>query len=338
MADSSSGGGDATGTISDLSLANVSLLTTLTKGVDGVLGIKQSAASLVDVGNISANDSVTLGDSTIKATSTTTVSAIDLAGLVDIAGLTSTASAVSDGTTGTPTATLHLGQVTVDGQSAYIDDKGVHIPTSNPSVAGITPQQLQQTVDATLAQDGVSIRGPRPQADNERCRSHGDRRRLAGGHLPPVRHPIHSRRTHHPVARAGQRGAAGRSLHGHHLGHLRAGPSECGGVGGPGAEQRAAHHDPTDSSLGGSSSTFPDTLGSTFPGGSVQSLAATGPGSAAGSGVTQSARPITTGTAFPIKGSAGAGGVGRRRLLACVLIAYPLLLLARWQFTGGRSG
>ena len=67
--------------------------------------------------------------------------------------------------------------------------------------------------------------------------------------------------------------------------------------------------------------------------GTVESVATTGPGSAT------SNRPIptpTAATAFPIRGIPAPLGWLIAALVACILLAYPLLLLARWQFLAGR--
>ena len=104
----SASGGDATGIVSDFALDNVG-------GAPAASSLLPSssqtgaAQSLVDVGNVSATDKVSLGDSSITSTATSQVNGIQIAGLVDIAGLTSTANATSDGTTGTPTASTSHG-------------------------------------------------------------------------------------------------------------------------------------------------------------------------------------------------------------------------------------
>ena len=86
-ADSSGTGGASTGTVSDISLASVSALTSVTNAVTKALGVPSAAASPVDVGNISASNSVVIGASSITATSTTQIGSIGVAGLIDIAGL-----------------------------------------------------------------------------------------------------------------------------------------------------------------------------------------------------------------------------------------------------------
>jgi hypothetical protein len=78
------------------------------------------------------------------------------------------------------------------------------------------------------------------------------------------------------------------------------------------------------------------TLGDTFgdTGGSVQSLGVSGPGSAQGNGVTPAV--IGAPSDFPIRGIPPPLGWTITALLACILMAYPLLLLARWQFLAPR--
>ena len=70
--------------------------------------------------------------------------------------------------------------------------------------------------------------------------------------------------------------------------------------------------------------------------GSVQSLGVTGntaPGAASPAGPAP--LPLTS-TSFPIRGIPPPLGWAVTALLACILAAYPLLLLARWQFSGRR--
>ena len=148
------GGGDATSSVTDLSLDSLGSTTSLPI----IGGIIASASSLLDVGNINTSNAVTVTSSQVKASSGSAMKALDIAGLVDISGLTSNANCTSDGTTATPTASLTLGQVTVEGAKAFIDNKGVHIVGLSTGALGVTPATLQKSLDATLAADGISIR------------------------------------------------------------------------------------------------------------------------------------------------------------------------------------
>jgi hypothetical protein len=292
---------------------------------------------VIDVGNISANNTVVLGANSITATSTTQVGTIGVAGLIDIAGLTSTASASSDGMTGTPKATLKLGQVTVDGQAAYIDDKGVHIATSDSSSVGITPQQLQRSVDATLSQDGISIRVLDPVLTTNGPSAKSD----AGGLVITLSHqlavPFIPGEPTIPVPALGNVGlpaglyTATTTIT---FGLAQANVAASGLSSSAGVLPNSITPDTSGGT--GFGTTLPSTLAGTgFVGGSVQSFPASGPGSAAGSGIPLVPR-VTGASAFPILGVPSPVGWTVAALLACILIAYPMLLLARWQFLAGR--
>jgi hypothetical protein len=112
----------------------------------------------LSIGTIQSTNAAVPGASCFTAAATSIVKGIDIGGLVDIASINSVASAQSDGNTSQPTATLQVGQVTVAGMSAYVDNQGVHISDTDAPIDGITPQQMQVTVDNTLAQDGISLR------------------------------------------------------------------------------------------------------------------------------------------------------------------------------------
>jgi hypothetical protein len=336
VADASGTGGDATGTVSDLALDTLGVTKSLP-----LLGGLSSAGSLLDVGNLSATNSVVLGASAVTATATSEVKNLDIAGLVDISDLTSTATATSDGTTGTPTATLHLGQVTVDGESAYIDSTGVHLETTSTASSGITPAQLQQTLDATFSQDGISVQVLDPQLTSTGPQATAD----AGGLAISISHqfdvPFIPGEPTIPVPELGNVGLP--------AGLYTATTSITFGL---------AQADVTASGLSADIAPLPTTpttgftsgslgaIGTTSPGSafgtslgalgtsgtSTQSLSATGPGSAEASGTS----PASSATDFPLHGIPPPLGWTIAALIACVLMAYPLLLLARWQFVTAR--
>lgn len=340
-ADSSSSGGDATGTVTDLALDNLAGLPSI-PGVPATTG-----SSLVDVGNISSTNTVALGNSSITSTATAQVNAIDIAGLVDVAGLTSTANASSDGTTGTPTASLHLGQVTVDGTSAYIDATGVHIASTATPTAGVSPAQLQQTVNATLAQDGISIRTLDPQLTNSGAMASAD----AGGLVVAIAHqfdiPFIPGEPTIPVPELGNVGlpagvyTATTSIT---FGMAQASATASGVTSNSGAGPSSPST--TSSAVAATPDIGVPTTGNSgsggaglFSGGSSQSLGITGPGSSTGQAASASpttAVSPTTATSFPIRGIPPPLGWTVVALLACILLAYPLLLLARWQFAAVR--
>jgi hypothetical protein len=332
-ADSSATGGDATGTVTNLSIANLLNLNKLPI-IGGILS--STSSSIFDVGNISATNKVTVGTSSITSTATTTLGDIDIAGLVDIAGMTANAVATSDGTTGTPTAAVKLGNVTVDGTSAYIDSTGVHLDKSTTAPAGITLAQLQQTLNSTLGQDGVTIRLVDPQQTSTGAQATAN----SGGLVIALTHqfaiPFIPGEPTIPIPELGNVGLpagdytmttsvtfglAEASVDGSAL------AANTGATGNTGAGT-AAVTPSTAGTVGNSGATGNTGFGFTGNTGSAQSLAPTGTGA---STTTPTPGP-TNATAFPISGIPPPLGWTITALLACILLAYPLLLLARWQF------
>jgi hypothetical protein len=334
VADATTTGGDASGTVSDVSVANLLNLSKLPI-VGGVLS--STASSVFDVGNISATNSVTLTSSSVTSTATATLGAIDIAGLVDIAGMTATATATSDGTTGTPTATVHLGNVTVGGAQAYIDSTGVHIDKGAATSAGITPAQLQETLDSTLGQDGVNIELLAPQQTTNGSQASAN----SGGLVISLTHqfaiPYIPGEPTIPLPALGNVGLpagdytmttsvtfglAQASV------DATAPTANTGTTGNTGAAATPAPSTPA--TLGNTGVAGNTGFGFTGGTGTAQSLGATGTG---GAGSSTEPTPVpTSATAFPIRGIPPPLGWTITALLACILLAYPLLLLARWQF------
>jgi hypothetical protein len=333
-ATTSTGGGSASGTLTDLSLTNL-----LTAGKVPVIGgvLSSSSGSPVDVGNISATNKVVVGGSSITSTATSTLGAIDIAGLVDIAGLTSTAVASSDGTTGTPKATEHLGNVTVDGTAAYIDSTGVHIAQNASPPVGITLAQLQQTVNATLGQDGITVRLLDPKQTSSGAQASADSGGLAVSLTHQFAVPFVPGEPTLPIPELGNVGLPAGDYtmttsvtFGLAQASVNASvPSPTTGTtGNTGTAASAANS----STLGTASATTGVTgntgFGSLGEQGLAQSIGA--PTGGTGSGAPT---PVSTSaTAFPIKGIPAPLGWAVTAVLACVLLAYPLLVLARWQF------
>ncbi|HEX3462227.1 MAG TPA: hypothetical protein VHT49_15070 [Acidimicrobiales bacterium] len=325
------GGGDASAAISDLSidpLGNKLSLPLLN-------GIISGASNLLDVANVSASNAVSVNTSTVKATSTAMMKALNIAGMVDISGLTATATCTSDGTKATPTASLTLGQVTVDGMKAYIDGTGVHIAATSTGTLGLTPAALQKTLNATLAQDGISIRVLDPVLTTNGAVGSAN----AGGLSVALTHqfdvPFIPGEPTIPVPELGNVGLpAGLYTMTTSItfGMAQVDVSATGipAVAGGLPSAGVAAGTPDTSSFDNGSGTGLTTFGGTP--GTVQNLPSTGPGSA-----TANPTPTpTSATAFPIRGIPAPLGWIVTALLACVLLAYPLLLLARWQFLAGR--
>jgi hypothetical protein len=338
-------GGDATGVLSDFALDNVGAAPAASSLLPS--SSPTAAQSLVDVGNVSATDKVSLSDSSITSTATSQVNGIQIAGLVDVAGLTSTANATSDGTTGTPTASLHMGQVTVNGESAYIDDTGVHITSTNAPAAIVTPAQLQQTVDSTLSQDGISIRLIDPKLTNQGAQASAD----AGGLAVSISHqldvPFIPGEPTLPVPELGNTGLpAGlytvttSMTFGLAQANVQANVAPAtGNTGNTGAA--AAASTSSSSTTGNSGSGGFETFGNTGNTGTgtfgTTSVQPTGPGSSAAASLpAQSLQAPSSATDFPIRGIPAPLGWVVVLLALSLIGAYPFLLLAKWQFTPGR--
>ncbi|HEY6474005.1 MAG TPA: hypothetical protein VIY26_14020 [Acidimicrobiales bacterium] len=334
VADSSGTGGDASGTVSDVSVANLLGLNTLPI-VGGILS--STASSVFDVGNISATNKVALTGSSVTSTATTTLGAIDIAGLVDIAGMTATATAKSDGTTGTPTATVHLGDVTVDGSEAYIDNTGVHVDKNAATSAGITPAQLQQTINSTLGQDGVNIQLANPQQTSNGAQASANSgglvisltRQFAIPYIPgeptiplPELGNVGLPAGDYTMTTSVTLGLAQASA------NATAPVANTGTTGNTGAASGASTTPSTAGTPAVTGVTGNTGFGFTGGTGTAQSLAPTG----TGGGSTEPVPAPTSATAFPIHGIPPPLGWTVTALLACILLAYPLLLLARWQF------
>ncbi|HEX3898810.1 MAG TPA: hypothetical protein VHW74_06525 [Mycobacteriales bacterium] len=139
------------------SLASASAHASATH-VTAVATIAQLGAGPVTVAKIQSTNAVTPATSCLTAHASTVVQGIDLAGLVHISTLDSTATAQTDGTKAVPVAAVHIGPVTVAGLSASIDAQGIHILNKVPTVLGLTPELVQDTLDQTFKADGLTVR------------------------------------------------------------------------------------------------------------------------------------------------------------------------------------
>lgn len=342
--DATSSGGDATGYVTDVALDNVGSASTAASALPTSGTASQS---LVDVGHVSATTKVSLSQSSITSTATSLVDGIQIAGLIDISGITSTASASSDGTTGTPTGSLHMGQVTVNGESAYIDGTGVHIASTSSPAAGITPAQLQQTVNATLGQDGITIALLSPTLTNKSAQASAD----TGGLQIAISHqldvPFIPGEPVIPVPELGGTGLpAGlytvtTSIT---LGLAQANVTATAPISGNSGNTGNSGAAPPPPAA---STTSPGTLSgsvspscctgntgfTSFSGAPPQ--ATTPPAEAAGTPAA-SPRLASSATSFPIRGIPPPLGWTITLLIGTLVLCYPLLLLARWQFIAPR--
>jgi hypothetical protein len=337
---STASGGDATGVLTDFALDNVGGASNAPSATSLLPSSQTAAQSLIDVGNVSASDKVSLTSSSITSTANSQVNAIDIAGMINIAGITSTANATSDGNTGTPTSSLHLGAVTVDGQPAYIDNHGVHITSGSSPAAAITPAQLQQTVDATLSQDGIAIRLLDPKLTTQDATASAD----AGGLQVSISHqldvPFIPGEPTIPVPQLGNVGLpAGlytvtTSIT---FGLAQASVQAANVASNSGNTGAGSSGASTASSTTGNTGTGGfGTFGNTGTGFDTTSVAPTGPGSSASSSLPPQSLAPSSATGFPIHGIPAPLGWVVVLLALSLIGAYPFLLLARWQFAGRR--
>ncbi len=334
-ANASANGGTANGTISDVVVGP---------------GLGQGGAPLLEVGSNQSNTSVTLGTSTVTSTASAVIKTIDVAGMLDISGIDSQANSTSDGNTGTPVASLQIGQVTVDGEPAYIDNQGVHVVGTNPAPAGTpTAAQLQSSLDQTLAQDGISISLLEP----EQTVNGADGTANAGGLVISITHSFDV-----PFLNLGA--LTGNLLQPciptQDVGELPIpgleGQTLLGNVCLPSGNYTAitsitlgmAMTDANASVLQQISvPTLPITLST--PGG-LGSLSSTGPtnltgvtspGTVTGPGAPTAPQALGGGLSkFPLRGVPAPLGWVILGIVLCVIFAYPMMLAARWQFLVGR--
>jgi hypothetical protein len=343
VANASQNGGSSTGTLTDLVVGP---------------GLAPGGADILQVASEKATDAVNLGASTVTATASTVVKTISIVGMVDISEIDSEASSASDGNTGTPLASLHIGQVTVAGQPAYIDNQGVHVVGNSSSLPGVpTVAQLQTSLDQTLAQDGVNIRLLDPQQTTNGAEGIANSGGLViaishdfsvpfvnpGAVLSPLTNNIPNAPAIEPciptqdVGQIPIPGLQGQTLLGNvclPAGNYTAVTSITLGLASTDATANVLQQlsvplstlgTPGDNGLGALSSTGPTDL-----------TGQTNLGSVSGPGVTN-ANPISGGLArFPLRGIPAPLGWVIAGIILCVIFAYPMMLAARWQFLVGR--
>jgi len=327
-------GGSATGTVSDVVVG---------------AGLGQGGAPLLEFAAMQSQEAVTIAASSITGTASSVVKAIEVAGMVDITQIASNAQSTSDGNNGQPTASVHLGQVTVAGQPAYIDNQGVHVAgNSTSSVPVPTPAQLQESLNQTLSQDGITIRLIDPKQTTNGAEGIAD----AGGLEITISHNFSV-----PFINTGglTNGAVQPCIPTQDIGNVPIpglqGQQALGNVCLPAGNYTAV----TSVILGMATAdvnasvvapiSVPSTVGLGDNGlgnsglGSLSSLSTTqslgsvsGPG-ATGTGPTHLGGGLLK---FPIRGVPAPLGWVVVGLILCVIFAYPLMLTARWQFLVGR--
>jgi len=296
---------------------------------------------VVEAASIQSTNAVTVGAASVNATAQSITRGVSIAGILDIEEMTGDSSSTSDGAQGTPTSSLQVGQVTVAGIPAYIDTTGVHVDTTAAPDGGVTPAEAQSTLNDTLAQDGIGVRLVDPSTTTTGPDGHAD----AGGLVVSFTHAFDIP----------------------YIAGLPALPAlpDVGSVGipagiytvtssitlGSAVTDATAALAPAFSGFGTPSAGIGGvglgTLGTAgTPGGpgslsavpaTPQSFAASGPGTAPTDATASSVVPATRSLfdELPFGVPAPVGWI-LAALAMCVLVTYPMLLVARWQFLGAR--
>ena len=131
--------------------------TTLTAHADpakseAVAEINATESPAGTFGSQSSHSTSTLDGTKGKATATSRITDITFAGVIKIGSVTSTAEATTDGTTAKGSGSTTFSNVTVGGQSAVIDQTGIHAgPAGYPASA-----TANQIINQSLAKAGVT--------------------------------------------------------------------------------------------------------------------------------------------------------------------------------------
>ncbi|HET6914890.1 MAG TPA: hypothetical protein VFH56_02255 [Acidimicrobiales bacterium] len=113
-----------------------------------------TATNLVHIQSAHATNAMQIGDSTVISKATSVATGIDIAGQIQVASVEGVAGGTSDGSNGTPSASLAIGKVTVGGQAAYIDKDGVHLANQSGGGPAVT---VANGILANLANEGISV-------------------------------------------------------------------------------------------------------------------------------------------------------------------------------------
>lgn len=113
-----------------------------------------TAANLVHIQSARATNNMDIGDSSVTSAATSLATGIDIAGQVQIASVEGSAGGASDGSNGTPSASLSIGKVTVAGQAAYVDQNGLHLAGQS---GGGPAVDLANGILQNLSAQGISV-------------------------------------------------------------------------------------------------------------------------------------------------------------------------------------
>lgn len=120
--------------------------------------VKQSAATVLGFASATGSSTSTAGK-TAKGDATSALKDVSLVGgLIDIGSITSTAEAVSDGTTGSGSASTHVTGVTVLGQKASIGSDGLVVPNFPSSLSSLTGPLVQNAISQVISGLGITVK------------------------------------------------------------------------------------------------------------------------------------------------------------------------------------
>jgi hypothetical protein len=134
-------------------------ITAIVKGPVAAASIKPSAddASLIHVDSAVSETANTFKGGTLVVTATSTLKGVHLlGGNIDIESIVSTATSTSDGQSAKVNRSLTIGGVTVAGQPAHLDDKGLAIGPSG-SQGGDGFDALNNALKTALGAAGIDI-------------------------------------------------------------------------------------------------------------------------------------------------------------------------------------
>ncbi|HUC37603.1 MAG TPA: hypothetical protein VMR97_10830 [Acidimicrobiales bacterium] len=347
-------GASVTATISDLqtsppSSTNSSLAHLGPAASSNGSLLSDSSGPMLDIGSIQSTNGVNIGQAQITGTATDVLKTIDVAGVLDISQITSSAGASSDGNTGSPTSSFHLAGVTVDSQPAYIDNQGVHVSGTSTSSTGVTPQQAQNSLNATFAQDGISVRLLDPATNTNGAEGTSN----AGGlvisfvhqfNVPYVQGeptvPVCVQVPPSPTCGSGKNDYGGLGNQALPAGTYTATTSITLGSATSDVQATQVPASSPSSALsslpGGDLQLGLSTLGSSFPAGSSTTFGAPGTNGSPGTATSPQSLGARTSDRLPFGIPAPVGWLVVA-LVLCVITAYPMLLAARWQFLSGRG-
>jgi len=303
---------------------------TATSEVGGFSIAAPAGPPLLSVGSSSTTERSGYGD-LATSTAATTVNSIEIAGLVHIGGIAGQAAASSDGTRGSPRASLRIGSVTVGGQSAWIDQDGVHVAGRGAGSGAVG--SATSALNRALAADGITVTAVAPRLWS----GGGAASASAGGVLITITRTVPA---------TGVPGVPALELPGAPPIPLGTPPVPARitvalGDASAAVDATTVALVPTGASLADQG---PSAVGGFVLAGAAQRAGA-GAGASPGSVVGAITGPGTEAAAGDAPAAARAGLPGSRpvpvglialAVLAALVLAAPLLGYARWQLLGGR--